>query len=101
MPPFGWAPLQLFAVKGMLRYGYHADARRLALKFVGMVVQEFERTGTIVEKYDVERCSSEVSAAIHFGYSSNEIGFGWTNGVVSELLALMDAEEDAMTEQAA
>ena len=99
--PFGWAPLQLFAIKGMHRCGYHTDAQRLALKFVQMVVDEFERTGTIVEKYDVERCSSEVSDEIHFGYSSNEIGFGWTNGVVSELLALMDAEVDAMAEQAA
>jgi alpha,alpha-trehalase len=99
--PFGWAPLQLFAIKGLQRCGYYPDARRLALKFVQLVVQEFERTGTIVEKYDVERCSSDVSGEIHFGYSSNEIGFGWTNGVVSELLTLINTEDHALTEQAA
>jgi alpha,alpha-trehalase len=87
--PFGWAPLQLFAVEGLRRYGYEEEARRLAQKFVAMVVQEFETSGTLVEKYDVERCSADVSDEIFFGYSSNEIGFGWTNGVVLELMAML------------
>lgn len=87
--PFGWAPLHLFAVNGLHRYGYRQDAQRLALKFVNLVIQEFEKSGTIVEKYDVERCSADVSGEILFGYSSNEIGFGWTNGVVLELLAFL------------
>ncbi|MEH2435061.1 MAG: trehalase family glycosidase [Nostoc sp.] len=52
-----------------------------------MVIKEFERHNTLVEKYDVERCSANVSDEISFGYSSNEVGFGWTNGVVLELLA--------------
>jgi alpha,alpha-trehalase len=89
--PFGWAPLQLFAIQGLHRYGYHQSAKRIACKFINLVTQEFERTGTILEKYDVERCSSEVSDEIFFGYNSNEIGFGWTNGVILELLALMEA----------
>ncbi|MGM0457659.1 MAG: trehalase family glycosidase, partial [Cyanobacteriota bacterium] len=84
--PFGWAPLQLFAIKGLRRYGYHDEADRLTEKFISVVVTEFEKSGTLVEKYDVERCSADVSAEILFGYSSNEIGFGWTNGVVRELL---------------
>lgn len=87
--PFGWAPLQWFAIQGLHRYGYRDDATRLAHKFINLVTQEFERTGTILEKYDVERCSSEVSDEIFFGYSSNEIGFGWTNAVILELLALL------------
>ena len=87
--PFGWAPLQLFAVEGLCRYGYKKEATRLAQKFIAMVVQEFEVTGTLVEKYDVERCSADVSGEIFFGYSSNEIGFGWTNGVVLELLSFL------------
>ncbi|MBD0334132.1 MAG: alpha,alpha-trehalase [Cyanobacteria bacterium Co-bin13] len=87
--PFGWAPLQLFAVQGLNRYQFKLDAHRLAQKFVSMVTQEFEKSGTLVEKYDVERCSADVSDEIHFGYSSNEVGFGWTNGVVLEFLALL------------
>ncbi|MGF1457565.1 MAG: trehalase family glycosidase [Leptolyngbyaceae cyanobacterium] len=86
--PFGWAPLQYFAVNGLRRYGFHPEAKRLAHKFIALVTQEFERSGTIFEKYDVERCSAKVSDEIHFGYSSNEIGFGWTNGVILELLSL-------------
>lgn len=84
--PFGWAPMQLIAVEGLRRYGYHREARRLARKFVTMAADEFERTGTLLEKYDVERCSGDVSHEILFGYSSNETGFGWTNGVISEFI---------------
>ncbi|MHC5614379.1 MAG: trehalase family glycosidase [Nostoc sp.] len=85
--PFGWAPLTLIAVLGLHRYGYHPEGDRIANKFLAMVIKEFGRHNTIVEKYDVERCSANVSDDISFGYSSNEIGFGWTNGVVLELLA--------------
>ena len=88
--PFGWAPLHLIAVKGMLRYGYERDAKRIAAKFVKMVVKEFGKTGTLLEKYEVEKCSADVSEEIFFGYSSNEIGFGWTNGVLLELLAILE-----------
>ncbi len=87
--PFGWAPLTLIAVQGLHRYGYHQEGDRIARKFLAMVIKEFERRGILVEKYDVERCSANVSDEICFGYSSNEIGFGWTNGVVLELLATL------------
>jgi alpha,alpha-trehalase len=90
--PFGWAPLQLFAVLGLQRAGYADDARRLARAFVSLVIEDFERRGAIVEKYDVERRSSEVAARIRFGYSENVVGFGWTNGVVLELLPLLAAQ---------
>jgi len=49
------------------------------------VVEDFERRGVIVEKYDVERRSSEVRE-IRYGYAENQVGFGWTNGVFLELL---------------
>jgi alpha,alpha-trehalase len=84
--PFGWAPLQLFAVLGLERHGYHDDARRIARAFLGLVVEDFERRGAIVEKYDVERRSSQVEGNIRFGYAENQVGFGWTNGVFLELL---------------
>ncbi|HEY0705358.1 MAG TPA: trehalase family glycosidase [Polyangia bacterium] len=86
--PFGWAPLQLFAVLGLKRYGHEADARRIADSFLSMVVEDFERRGTILEKYDVERRDSQVEARIHFGYADNQVGFGWTNGVFLELLEI-------------
>lgn len=88
--PFGWAPLNLIAVQGLHRYGYQEDAKRLARKFISMLVKEFEKYGTLVEKYDVCTCSSDVSNEIFFGYSSNEIGFGWTNAVFLELLTIVE-----------
>ena len=91
--PFGWAPLQLIAIEGLQRYGYMEEAERLARRFITLVTEEFERTGSLLEKYDVEACSSQVSDDIQFGYSSNEIGFGWTNGVVLSLLDILDKLE--------
>lgn len=85
--PFGWAPLQLIAVKGLVRYGYRDEAKRIAEKFVSMAIDDFKRCGCLLEKYDIERCTGNVSDDIQFGYSTNEIGFGWTNGVILELLA--------------
>ncbi len=88
--PMGWAPLQLIAVEGLVRYGYRTEAERLARRFVTMVTEDFERNGTLVEKYHLENCSSDVSEEIEYGYSSNEVGFGWTNGVVLAFLKLLE-----------
>jgi alpha,alpha-trehalase len=85
--PFGWAPLQMIAVAGLRRYGFDDDANRIAAKFVALVAKEFDEHGTIVEKYDVQRRESDVAKDIKFGYSANQIGFGWTNGAVLDLLA--------------
>jgi alpha,alpha-trehalase len=90
--PFGWAPLQLIAVEGLRRYGYQADADRIARKFIALVTKEFEEHGTIVEKYDLKRRESDVAADIKFGYSANQVGFGWTNGAFVELLAGLEAK---------
>ena len=84
--PFGWAPLQLLAVEGLRRHGYNEDADRVGREFLSLVLEVFETKGTMVEKYDVVRRSADVSAGLKFGYGSNEIGFGWTNGVFLEVL---------------
>ena len=84
--PFGWAPLQLFAVHGLQNYQFNEDADRIARAFLSMVVEDFERRGAIVEKYDVERRTSQVEGGIRFGYAENQIGFGWTNGAFLDLL---------------
>ena len=89
--PFGWAPLQLFAVDGLRRYGFRDDADRIARAFLSMLVEDFERRGTLVEKYDVERRTSDITGRLAFGYASNEVGFGWTNGVALELLEGLSA----------
>jgi len=92
--PFGWAPLEMIAVEGLRRYGYDADAERISMKFISLVKREYERTGVIVEKYDVVNGGSSVSA-IHFGYSANQVGFGWTNAAFLQLLDGLTKEDRA------
>ncbi len=84
--PFAWGPLQMIATQGLRRYGYHADADRLTAKFVGLVTKEFEEHAVIVEKYDAVQRESDVEAGIRFGYSANQVGFGWTNAAYIEML---------------
>jgi len=91
--PFAWAPLQMIAVEGLRRYGYTNEADRIARKFLSMVRDQYEQRGLIVEKYDAVRRSIDVSRGIQFGYSSNEAGFGWTNGVYTELFDQLPAAE--------
>jgi alpha,alpha-trehalase len=83
--PFGWAPLQMIAVEGLRRYGYKDDAERVSMEWLSLVNREYKRQGFIVEKYDVVNGGSNVSSQIHYGYSANQAGFGWTNAVFTEL----------------
>ncbi len=68
----------------MRRYGYNAEADRLSYKFLSMVIENFQRDGTIREKYNVVTRSSE--SHVEVGYKENVVGFGWTNGAFLELL---------------
>ncbi len=80
--PFAWAPLQYFAVVGLARYGYCEQAKRIATDFMTTVNKNYELSHTIVEKYNLASNDQlNVKNNIAFGYLSNEIGFGWTNGV--------------------
>jgi alpha,alpha-trehalase len=82
--PYGWAPVQLLAIQGLRRYGYNAEADRLSYKFLSTVIENFQRDGTIREKYNVVTRSSESQVTV--GYQENVVGFGWTNGAFLELL---------------
>jgi alpha,alpha-trehalase len=82
--PYAWAPNQLLADEGMRRYGFNEDADRVSLEFLSMVMENFQRDGTIREKYDAVKRSSETQVTA--GYHMNIVGFGWTNGVFLALL---------------
>ncbi len=87
--PFGWAPLQWIAVQGLRRYGFHEDADRLSRAFLALVAKEYDEHGVILEKNDVMSRESDVGPGIRYGYASNEVGFGWTNGVFLDLVAAL------------
>jgi alpha,alpha-trehalase len=93
--PFGWGNLQLIAVKGLRRYGYAKEANRIAANFLSMILKDFLEHNTIVEKYDVVRRSSQLGAGIKFGYSANQIGFGWTNAAFTEMYSELPEQERA------
>lgn len=50
--PNAWPPMQFVAIEGLLRYGYVAEARRVAAKVVRTVVAGFKATGNLWEKYN-------------------------------------------------
>lgn len=87
--PFAWAPLQVLAVRGLIRYGYTQEALAIAKGFLNTVNRGFLATGKIFEKYDMSDGSHNTSAKIDKGYSVNVEGFGWTNAAVLELQQLV------------
>jgi len=91
--PFAWAPLEMIAVQGLRRYGYRTEADRITREFLSLVLDQYRESGIIVEKYDAVRRTSRVSGNIHFGYSSNEAGFGWTNAAFTALLDELPPEQ--------
>jgi alpha,alpha-trehalase len=91
--PYAWAPNQLMAIEGIRRAGFNDDANRLSYKFLSMVMENFRRDGTIREKYDAVKRSSETQVTA--GYHMNIVGFGWTNGVFLALLKELPPSEVA------
>jgi alpha,alpha-trehalase len=75
--PNGWAPLHYIVIKGLERYGYHQDARRIAMKWLKSNLSWFDKYGVFLEKYNVV---SPDKPPVKGVYPSQE-GFGWTNGV--------------------
>jgi len=85
--PFGWAPTNWLAVKGLAQYGFTDDASRAAKEFSQTVLHNFLHDGTIREKYNVVSGSANVKVSA--GYKSNAVGFGWTNGVYLKMSDLL------------
>lgn len=85
--PYGWAPTTWLSIEGLHQEGDDADALRVAREFSDTIRENFERDGTIREKYDVVSGSSEL--AIKTGYKTNEIGFGWSNAAYLEMQHLL------------
>lgn len=79
--PNGWAPLQWVAVSGLRRYGEDALAGEIAKRWLATVEREYQASGKMLEKYDVE----EAKAGGGGEYPTQD-GFGWTNGVTRVLL---------------
>jgi alpha,alpha-trehalase len=79
--PNGWAPLHFLVIKGLQRYGYHADAKRIAMKWMRTNLQWFNEHGVFLEKYNVVAPDKPPVKGVYPAQS----GFGWTNAVFERL----------------
>ncbi|MBX4188619.1 alpha,alpha-trehalase [Candidatus Saccharibacteria bacterium] len=75
--PNGWAPLHLLVVKGLQKYGYEEDARRIAMKWLRTNLDWFNKHGVFLEKYNVVQPGKPPAK----GAYPSQTGFGWTNAV--------------------
>lgn len=82
--PNGWAPLQWIAVDGLTRYGHTAAAEEIACRWMTNVKLAYRRSGKLVEKYNVIAPNQAGGG----GEYPLQDGFGWTNGVMSKLMAI-------------
>ncbi|KAF7861515.1 hypothetical protein EAF04_008078 [Stromatinia cepivora] len=84
--PYGWAPQQMLAWTGLLRYNYQEEAERLAYKWLFMITTAFvDFNGVVVEKYDVTRVIDPHKVDAEYGNQGSDFkgvakeGFGWVN----------------------
>lgn len=74
--PNAWPPLQAAAILGLRRYGYHAEAKRLAAKYVLTCARNLETTGQLWEKYNALTGGIDVADE----YKMPPL-LGWTAGI--------------------
>jgi alpha,alpha-trehalase len=75
--PNGWAPLHFVVIKALERYGYHQDARRIAMKWLKANLLWYEREKVFLEKYNVVSPEKPPVKGVY----PSQTGFGWTNAV--------------------
>jgi len=81
--PNAWAPLQYVAIYGLINYHQSRLAKDIAMAWIKTNIRTFKKTGKLLEKYNVVDTHSKAGG----GEYNLQDGFGWTNGV---LLNLMD-----------
>jgi alpha,alpha-trehalase len=84
--PNGWAPLHWMTVVGLENYGHRTLATTIAQRWINLNTDVFNRTGKLMEKYNVVDTHLEAGGGEYTGQD----GFGWTNGVLLALKGLYD-----------
>jgi len=79
--PNGWAPLHYIVIKGLQRYGYQADAKRIAMKWLKTNLLWFNEHRVFLEKYNVVSPEKPPLKGVY----PSQTGFGWTNSVFERL----------------
>jgi len=79
--PNGWAPLHFVIIQGLERYGYHIQARRIAMKWLRTNLDWFNKHGVFLEKYNVVSPDKPPQKGVY----PSQTGFGWTNAIFERL----------------
>lgn len=80
--PNAWAPLQYMAIDGLNNYRQNKLSRSIAENWIKTNISVFNDTGKLMEKYNV--VDTDIKAG--GGEYPLQDGFGWTNGVLLNLL---------------
>ncbi|HEY8784627.1 MAG TPA: alpha,alpha-trehalase TreF [Mucilaginibacter sp.] len=80
--PNAWAPLQYMAIDGLNNYHQNSLARSIAISWIRTNIDVFNTTGKLMEKYNVLDTGLKAGG----GEYPLQDGFGWTNGVLLNLL---------------
>ncbi|HEX4662617.1 MAG TPA: alpha,alpha-trehalase TreF [Candidatus Saccharimonadales bacterium] len=80
--PNGWAPLQWITIVGLRNYDQIELANEIAARWVQTNLQTYETSSKLVEKYNVVNHGDSGGG----GEYPLQDGFGWTNGVLLQLL---------------
>lgn len=84
--PNGWAPHQWLSIHALRNYNYSDLADTITTNWINLNVNAYNLTGKLVEKYNV---TSNNSAGGGGEYPTQD-GFGWTNGVLLDLMLSQD-----------
>ncbi len=87
--PNGWAPLQWMTIIGFENYGYTDIAATIAQRWIKLNSDVFNRTGKLMEKYNVVDTHLKAGGGEYEGQD----GFGWTNGVLLALIEKYDSKK--------
>jgi alpha,alpha-trehalase len=80
--PNAWAPLEYMAIDGLAKYQQDDLARNIAMRWIETNTRVFKATGKLMEKYNVTDTQLKAGG----GEYSLQDGFGWTNGVLLNLM---------------
>lgn len=80
--PNAWAPLQYIVIQGLYRYKQKSLADTVRLRWIKLNSRVFQQTGKLLGKYNVQNTSLLAGG----GEYPLQDGFGWTNGVLLNLL---------------
>jgi alpha,alpha-trehalase len=81
--PNGWAPLQWVVISALEKSNQQKLAADIAHRWIKLNDDVYQRTGKLMEKYNVADTHLEAGGGEYPGQD----GFGWTNGVLLALIA--------------